>query len=140
MKVSFYDTAEDGLFKYAVIIARSGGNWVFCKHRDRDSLEIPGGHREPGENIEVAARRELYEETGAIDYTLRPLCAYSVEDGEETFGMLYCAEIRSFEKELHSEIERIVITKKLPGVWTYPHIQPLMIEEYLRRNSELTDA
>lgn len=139
MKVRFYDTAEDALFKYAVIISRAGDRWVFCKHRDRNSLEIPGGHREPGEAIEAAARRELYEETGALDYTIRPLCAYSVDDGSETFGMLYWAEIRSFEEELHSEIEKVVITGELPDVWTYPLIQPLMIEEFMRRNSELTE-
>lgn len=136
MKVSFYDTAEDSLFRYAVIIARSGGKWVFCKHRDRETLEIPGGHREPGEAIEAAASRELYEETGALDYTLRPLCAYSVDDGTETFGMLYHAEISGFEKELHSEIERIILTEGLPTAWTYPLIQPLMIEEFLRRNPD----
>lgn len=27
-------------------------------------------------------------------------------DGKETFGMLYFADIKSFESELHSEIEK----------------------------------
>ncbi len=47
--------------------------------------------------------------------------------------MLYYAEISSFEEELHSEIEKIVITPELPEKWTYPQIQPKLIEEAKRR-------
>ena len=138
LEVRFYEDMDDQLLKFAVIIARANGKWVFCKHRDRDTYEIPGGHREPGEAILETARRELYEETGALEYDLRPMCVYSVTapdnfDGKETFGMLYVAEIRSFEQELHSEIERIVLLDVLPEKWTYPLIQPRFIEEAKRR-------
>ena len=54
-------------------------------------------------------------------------------NGEETFGMLYFADIFSFEKELHSEIEKIMITDRLVNDWTYPLIQPKLIEEARRR-------
>ena len=76
--VRFYDHVEDALLKFAVIIARTGGNWVFCKHRERDTYELPGGHREAGESILEAARRELYEETGALRFSMEPVCVYSV--------------------------------------------------------------
>ena len=94
--------------------------------------------REPGENILDTAKRELYEETGAIDFDLSPVCAYSVSpensmDGTESFGMLYFADIRTLETELHSEIEKIVITDKLPTEWTYPTIQPKLLEEAEKR-------
>ena len=62
-KVQFYDRVDDGKLRFAVIITRTEGHWVFCKHRDRDTLEVPGGHREPGEDILDTAKRELYEET-----------------------------------------------------------------------------
>ena len=42
--------------------------------------------------------------------------------------MLYYAEIYTFEKELHSEIEKIVITDDLPLKWTYPLIQHRLLE------------
>ena len=64
-EVTFYDSAEDALLKFAVIIARTDGKWIFCKHRERDTYEVPGGHREKGEDILSAAKRELMEETGA---------------------------------------------------------------------------
>lgn len=138
MEVKFYDTISDDLLKFAVIIAKHNGKLVFCKHRQRDTLEIPGGHRENGENISDTARRELYEETGALDFKIEPICVYSVTDennfdGEETFGMLFFAEIFSFEKELHSEIESICLLDGLPDKWTYPLIQPRLIEEAKRR-------
>ena len=78
MKVRFYDTVEDYLLKFAVIISKSYGKCVFCKHKERDTYEIPGGHREEGEAIEDTAKRELKEETGAIDFEIKPLCVYSV--------------------------------------------------------------
>lgn len=136
--VKFYDNVADELLKFAVIVSRSGGKWVFCKHKERDTFECPGGHREPGEDILDTAKRELHEETGAIDFDLAPVCVYSVTapdnfNGEETFGMLYYAEIRSFETELHSEIEKIIITDKSVDKWTYPQIQPKLLAKIIEK-------
>ena len=137
-EIRFYDTVDDKLLKFAVIITEHEGRWVFCKHRQRETLEAPGGHREDGETIEETARRELYEETGATRFDLWPICIYSVTapenfEGEETFGRLYYARAWEFEKELHSEIEQIVIAEALPQRWTYPKIQPILMEEVKRR-------
>ncbi len=136
-KVKFYDDAEDDMLKFAVIISRNQGKWVFCRHKDRDTYEVPGGHREASEDITEAAKRELKEETGAVEYDLTPLCVYSVcgetRDGEyleeESLGMLYFAEIYSFEEELHHEIAEIIMTEQLPEHWTYPLIQPVLMEK-----------
>lgn len=138
MKVNFYDEVDDRLLKFAVIIAQTEGKYIFCKHKARSTWEVPGGHREPGEIILDTAKRELYEETGAVDFDIKQICAYSVIaednfDGVETFGMLYYADIKAFEKELHSEIEKIVITDKLPDAWTYPKIQPKLLNEAKKR-------
>ena len=112
MKVKFYDSVDDSLLKFAVIISKSNGKWVFCKHKERDTYEVPGGHREAGENILETAKRELQEETGAIRFEIKPICVYSVtgknrvnDTGEETFGLLCFAEITEFEKELHSSLQ-----------------------------------
>lgn len=136
--VRFYDAVEDSLLKFAVILARSGGKWVFCKHRERTTLEIPGGHREAGESVGETAVRELREETGAVDFDIRPVCVYSVvrDDAEESFGGLYMAEISAFENELHSEIDKIVLLDQPPeSNWTYPEIQPKLLEEARRRGA-----
>lgn len=136
MVVRFYDSVDDELIKFAVIISRLKGKWVFCKHKNRMTLEVPGGHREQGETADEAAERELIEETGAIAFTIAPICVYSVaetEKSEETYGMLYHAEINTFAPELHSEIESICLTDDLPDNWTYPLIQPELIREAMRR-------
>lgn len=143
MKVNFYEAVEDNLLKFAVIIAKTKGQYVFCKHKERDTLEVPGGHREPGESILTTAKRELYEETGAVNFEIEPICVYSVvadSDSEESFGMLYRAEIKAFEPELHSEIERIVIMDGVPEKWTYPEIQPKLIEEAKKREKGSPDG
>lgn len=78
LEVKFYDTVDDALLKFAVIISRSNGKWVMCKHKERDTYEVPGGHREDGEDILETAKRELQEETGAVKFDFEPLCVYSV--------------------------------------------------------------
>lgn len=140
IEVKFYDEIDDALLKFAVVIAKTDGRWIFCKHKERDTYEVPGGHREVDENIVDTAKRELREETGAIDFDIKPVCVYSVkgktrvnEDiNDETFGMLFVADVFSFE-EIHSEIEKIIICENLVDDWTYPLIQPKLIEEAKKR-------
>lgn len=135
IKVNFYDSIEDSLFKFAVIISKFNGKWVFCKHKERNTFECPGGHREENELIDETAKRELWEETGALKYKINPVCAYSVDkDGEEVFGMLYFADIYEFEKIPLFEIEKIELFDELPTEWTYPLIQPLLIKQVMKHN------
>ncbi len=140
MEVRFYDSVDDALLKFAVILAKAEGKWVFCKHKERDTYEIPGGHREPGEAITDTAVRELQEETGAKDFAIKPVCAYSVtgknrvnDTGEEMYGMLYYADISGFDQELHSEMEKVCLFDELPEALTYPEIQPKLVQEAGRR-------
>jgi len=140
LEVKFYQEVADELLKFAVIISKTDGKWIFCKHKERDTYEVPGGRREIGETIVDTAKRELAEETGAVEFNIKPICVYSVKgktrvsenDNEESFGMLFVADVFSFE-ELHSEIEKILITDKLVEDWTYPLIQPKLIAEAKNR-------
>lgn len=132
LSVNFYESVNDDLFKFAVIVSKFGSKWVFCKHKKRNTYECPGGHREENEPICETARRELWEETGAIKYLLEPVCVYSVtRDTEESFGMLYFADIFEFEDLPALEMEKIEFFDEMPTEWTYPLIQPLLLKKVI---------
>lgn len=144
IKVDFYDlnTIEDSELTFAVIMAKHKGKWVYSKHKDRDTWEIPGGHREKFESIDECASRELIEETGANNFKLTPLCIYSVKKEDETindiqmtylinYGQIYYAEVEDFNKLPDFEIEKIEFFDDLPDNLTYPQIQPLVYKKVL---------
>jgi len=122
---------DEELLKYAVIVARFGNKWVFCRHKDRDTYEIPGGRKEPGETIEACAKRELWEETGATRYSISYICIYAVMyDNTPSYGALFFADIQKFEPlGAGSEIAQISLRDVLPDKLTYPGIQPELHEK-----------
>lgn len=129
---------EDALYQYAVILSRYNGQWIFCMHRDRTTWEIPGGRREPQEAILDTAKRELYEETGAENYTLQPLSAYAVtKEGQKSYGLFCFAEIARLSPLPPSEISRIALFDALPSAMTYPQIQPVLFQKGLECLSKL---
>ena len=138
LEVKFYDLVADELLKFAVVVSRYDGKWVYCKHKERDTYEVPGGHREADEDILDTAKRELQEETGAVKFSIEPVCVYSVtgknrvnDTGEETFGLLCYADIEEFSGTLDSEMEQVVLLEELPDNCTYPLIQPKLIEKVI---------
>ena len=138
LEVKFYDSVADELLKFAVVVSRYDGKWVFCKHKERDTYEVPGGHREADEDILDTAKGELQEETGAVKFSIEPVCVYSVtgknrvnDTGEETFGLLCYADIEEFSGTLDSEMEQVVLLEELPDNWTYPQIQPKLIAKVI---------
>ena len=133
IEVKFYEEVADELLEFAVIVSRYQDKWVYCKHRERDTLEVPGGHREEGEDIFDTAERELYEETGALGFKLKDMGIYSViNKGKETFGRLYFANIEEFTDLPPSEIEKVVLCEEMPKALTYPLIHPKLVD-YVRQ-------
>lgn len=135
MKVSIYeiDSVNYDLLKYAVIVSKYKDSWVFVRHRNRETWEIPGGRREPNEKIMDTMIRELQEETGAVDFEVEPICIYSVgRDEGESYGLLCYCEITKFGRDLEHEIVEIKEFEKLPRDLTYPKIQPKLFNEVLK--------
>lgn len=48
--------------------------------------------------------------------------------------MLYFADIKDFNQELDSEMECVELFDALPDKWTYPLIQPLLVQKFLKRS------
>jgi 8-oxo-dGTP diphosphatase len=131
LEVNFYDINDikDSLLKYAVIVSKYKGNWLWVKNKKRGKWEIPGGHREENELILETAKRELFEETGAINFFIKPICVYSVmrEIETESFGMLFYADIKELGNLPENEIECVDIFQNNPNDLSFPEIQPKLI-------------
>ena len=128
MKIRFYEFNEidESSITFAVIISQYKGKWVWVKNKMRNAWEVPGGRREGKESILKTAKRELYEETGAIKFDIAPVCIYSVKKDIETFGMLYYAKIIELGALPESEIEDIGFFDVIPDKLLFPLIQPIL--------------
>lgn len=138
VKVNFYElnTIEDNKLLFAVIVTKFNGQWLYVRHKDRNTWEIPGGHREEKENINDTASRELFEETGATKFKLTPICTYSVERDEsvdytESYGQLFYSEVEELDNLLQFEIGEIKLFDDIPNNLTYPLIQPFLQRKVL---------
>ena len=140
--VEFHEVEDvaDHVLIFAVIMAKYEGQWLFVRHEDRTTWEIPGGKREPGESILKTAERELVEESGAMDFHLEPIMAYSVtRKNERSYGLLCYAEVLKLGNALELEICEVKPFDHLPQELTYPSIQPILFNaaieyEQLRGN------
>lgn len=114
------DEIPDDRLQIAVVAARYQGRWVFCRHKQRVTWEMPGGHKEQGETIADAAKRELWEETGAAEFELTPI--HACRD-KKFYGMLYYADIKRIESiPAESEMAEIKFSGYLPEKLTYPEL------------------
>ena len=120
-------TIDENRLTYVVIGARYHHQWLFVRHRDRISWEMPAGHIEKGEPADEAAGRELREETGAADFSLHHLCDYAVTvNTKKEYGRLYAARISEIEPRLEFETGEVLLTKGLPSPLTYREVQTIL--------------
>lgn len=126
-----YGIGELKTYKYVVVLSFVGSRMMLSRHRKRETWETQGGHVESGETPLEAARRELYEESGALRYTIEPVFDYWAGDertGEGATGMVFAAEIEEVGPMPQSEMAEIRLFADLPENLTYPAITPQLFE------------
>lgn len=121
---------QDSKIGWAVVIARYQHQWVFVKHKNRDTFESPGGTREANESIIECAKRELYEETGSVKFEIFPLEIYSIKHSNDTisYGQLFFANVSKISDLPDSEIEKIRLFDDLPNKLTYPFVHSVLFQ------------
>ena len=90
-------------------------------------LGDPGRPHRAGETPEQAARRELWEESGAGEFTLIPLCGYRA--GDETgsaAGAVFVAQVEALGPLPPLEMAETALFSALPRELTYPGITPVL--------------
>ena len=119
-------------YKYVVVLSQYNGKILLSRHRDRTTWETQGGHIEVGETPLEAAKRELYEESGAVEFTIKPLCDYWAGDPdtrEGANGMVFTAEIHKIDTLPESEMAEIKEFEFLPDNLTYQQITPVLFDK-----------
>ena len=133
-RVETAPTGALGAYKFVVIFVRYNGRWVYCRAKTRAGWETAGGHIENGETPADAARRELFEETGATDFTLRPLFDYAVRRAYGwANGRVYLAGVQSFGPLPPFEMAEIREMDAIPQTMRFPQILPALYDAVCRQ-------
>ena len=120
-----YPLGEKAPYKYVVVMSKYQGKILLSRNKDRTTWETQGGHIEPGETPMEAARRELYEESGAVDFDIWPVFDYwAGDENGGASGQVFAAEIRKLGPMPNSEMAEVRAFDEVPPNVTYPAITP----------------
>ena len=98
--------------RHILVISQYKGKWILTRHSKR-GLEFPGGKVEAGESLEDAARREVYEETGAHVRELEWFAEYVVYSSKPFCKTVFVGVVDKVDRIPLLETEGIVLVKEL---------------------------
>ena len=131
-KVFIADLGELKAYKYTVIFVRYKNKWLYCRAKERNTYETAGGRIEKGETTIEAAKRELYEETGAIKYDIIPVFDYSVHyPNVYANGQVFLAHIHELGDIPDYEMAEVKLFDTIPNKMRFPHILPVLFERVM---------
>ncbi len=133
MTAKVFPVGTLGNYRYSVVLSEYRGKLLLSRHKERDTWETQGGHIESGETPLESAKRELFEESGAEDFTITPLFDYwagypAQQKGAN--GMVFTAKINRLGSLPDSEMAEVRTFDTLPHNLTYPAITPVLFAEW----------
>lgn len=131
-------SVDEKEYTRVVCVCKYKGKFVFAYNKKRNGWEIPGGHIEEGESWEEAAKREMYEETGATKIKVTPISVYKIS----TYGLLCYCEIEEMEKlPTEYEMEKIMLADTLPAdeELTFPDSSKLYFNTVINKLNEMNN-
>ena len=130
LKCRIHPCGELDQYKFVVVCSRYNGQWMFSRHAARDTWETQGGHIEADETPMEAAKRELYEESGAEEAILYPVCDYcGYDDYGFANGVVFVAHVLKLGALPPSEMKETALFEQLPEALTYPAVTPRLCAE-----------
>jgi len=131
------DIGTLGNYRFVVIFSRCRDQWLYCRAKERDTYETAGGHVEPGETPLEAAKRELFEETGAVRFDIRPAFDYSVHGpAGDSNGQAFFAQIQELGPLPNYEMAEVRLFDTIPEKMRFPRLLPLiydMLQQWLNQ-------
>lgn len=127
-----YDLNSLGDYKFVVVISEYEGKILLSRHKKRLTWETQGGHIENGETPIEAAKRELYEESGALEFDIEPVFDYwagDEETGVGAGGMVFSAKVYTLGNLPDSEMTEVKLFDTLPAELTYKEITPVLFSK-----------
>ena len=123
--------------RFVVVCSFYEGRMLLSYHSGHQSWETQGGHIEPGETPEEAAKRELYEESGVNNAEILPVCDYFAYDSEgSSNGRVYAGIIHQLGQLPPNEMSRIQAFYDFPENLTYPFVTPILFQEAKKMMNE----
>lgn len=116
---------------FCVIIAFYKKSVVLIKKSNLSTFECPCGYKKKNETTLKAAKRVLFEKTGAKDFVIRYKGIYpDISKGEE-YGKYYYADIKSFDRLKGSAADEMRCFNLLPPdeLFSYPQINKMLINQ-----------
>ena len=129
-KVIITQLGELKAYRFVVIFSRYQDKWLYCRMKGSDTYGTAGGHIECGEMPVEAAKRELFEETGALKYSITPVFDYSVHiPTEYSNGQVFLAHIKELGELPDFEMAEVKLFDTIPDKMRFPKILPVLYEK-----------